>query len=242
MRGGGGSAMSSIELQAEEKILSMLNFLTHSVIKDSKILPFFCFTSLLKSLQNSVTKVYYIDTLDIQGETNIFKTMQKIASILNIPFDKKLDDFKINYSSISLLDAFFPYTTEIICKNQKIEVEFFTDIKNKNSKFVLPTSHLLTLGNFDVFLGYFHEDDAKILQNNHATIIEKFDFISEQIHQLEAFVKNGGIENLIIKTLKNNSSIQKHLKEFLEYEVSSIQQNAPQIVESWAYYQKFLQD
>lgn len=236
----GGGGIKNIQSQLEKKIFSMLDFLTRSIIEDSKILPFFCFTSLLKSLQNSASKIYYIDTSDIQGKANIFKTMQKIASILNIPFDKKIDDFEINYSSVSLSQAFFPYVTEIIDNNKKIKIEFFTNTKNNNSKIISPSA--FQCNGLSVYVRYFNEFDVKTLQNNHLAIAKKFDCISEQIRQLEIFITNGGIENLIIHILKKHSSIQKQLKRFLEYEVSSIQQNAPKIVENWTYYQKFVQN
>lgn len=70
---------------------------------------------------------------------------------------------------------------------------------------------------------------------------QKLKIIDIKIQRVSKFINNGGIEELILLCLKNNPSLKENLKKLLEYEVSTIKNNAPYIVQSWKYYKRFLE-
>lgn len=231
-------------MQINQKIFDMVDFLTNKIIKESKIIPFFCFTSLINSLKNSTQEIIYIDTKEISNKYNSHKTMEKISKILKIDFNNSIDDFDINYSGINIERHIFPYISTITIKNEVINIIF--DI-NKN----VAAINLITtfdINGIEIFVSYKNCKDSqnklniKDLRNKENIIIytKILKEIEEKINKLKTFINNGGIEYIILDSFKDNLNIKNNLKEFLEYEVSNIRQNAPHIIESWDFYQKFL--
>ena len=157
-------------------ITEIITFLTKTIIK-SKIIPFFCFTSLNLQLQNATKSLYFIDTKDISKPLKSFYSMKNIAKILNIKFENKIDDFSANYSSINL------------------SKHFYIDSKDDENKFYI----------------------------------------------LKDFCQNGGFEKIILEYFNNNIEMKKYIKNYLDFELSIVRQKAPKIMQSWEYYNNFLE-
>ena len=113
------------------KITNMIMFLASNIIEKSKIKPFFCFTSLLQNIQDSIQKVIYVDTSQIQGEAAYY-TMRNIALDLNLEFNHAKRDFNINYSLVlkNIIKNIFPYKQNLEIHNIPIIYDLKLDSNN----------------------------------------------------------------------------------------------------------------
>lgn len=58
---------------------------------------------------------------------------------------------------------------------------------------------------------------------------------------LKDFCDNGGFEKIILEYFNNNIEMKKYIKKYLDYELTTIKENAPKIIQSWKYYNNFLE-
>ena len=79
------------------------------------------------------------------------------------------------------------------------------------------------------------------MQKSNNIYKQNLEIINLKIQSINRFIDNGGIEELILLCLKNNSFLKENLKKLLEYEISTIKNNAPHILKSWKYYKQFLE-
>ncbi|PAF45181.1 DUF2972 domain-containing protein [Helicobacter sp. 11S02596-1] len=229
---------------SKEKISSMLDFSTQEIIKECKMLPFFCFYDAIKPFLNIATQIHYMDTKDITTKDKTFHTMSLVAKILGIPFENQVDDFDVNYSGINIPKIFFPYTTTIPLQTKHIQttsptitISFYTNPDNISDK-QLALKYVLENG-LKIYAGY-PKDNLADLENNQGKIDEKIKIIEEKYTLIEAFIKNDGLEKLILKVFKHSPELKNHFQAFLKPKIAPIAQDSPHIVQNWIYYQDFL--
>ncbi|PAF46702.1 hypothetical protein BKH46_06990 [Helicobacter sp. 12S02634-8] len=223
--------------QAEAAITFMLKFLTQNITTQCHMLPFFCFSSALKPLQNTTAKIHYIDTQDFSSKEKAFVTMRSIAKILNLPFTNTIDDFDINYSSIHTTKALFPYTLTLPPHPTN---PIHSPKLTLTTQPPPPNTQILCIHTFKNGLKIYATTQDTTPSHDPKALDAMMARIEECYVWLDGFLQKGGIERLILEVFKQSQTIKEQFKAFLAQEIAPITQLAPQIPKNWLYYQEFL--
>lgn len=165
---------------------------------------------------------------EIKNTTETYHTMMKIANILNIDTEHiKKSQFNINYSGINIINNLFPYEIEI----DGLKLQVFLKNKQKYQE----TDYSVT-SKLDVIC--FNQKNKL----NKYIIDKSITKAKNSYIKIDSFIKEYGLEQIVLEALKNNIELSLQLNKILEYEITNLKTTSPNILNNWKFYKQFIRN
>ncbi|WP_143428706.1 DUF2972 domain-containing protein [Helicobacter sp. 12S02232-10] len=209
----------------------------------------FIFTTSPKQFSSLTQELIYIDMKELSAQ-KAFDTMKKVCQKIGLPapdsneiFSKKIADSL----ALNIEKDFFFSKNKIMPCDVYLKILPYENTLHKKFIFLVEkfsSPHLQEQMISICLIGKNKRDiRKKILKNKNALdfILEKINDYAIQIKEKFARYEELKInENDVLKYFENDPVLYDKFNQLLEYEVSGIRKNTPQIPENWVYYNKFL--
>lgn len=233
----GGGATSVCIKGVLESYLQAYNQMPHHFIFSTSPTQFASITS----------ELIYIDMEKLSSE-NAYQTMCMVCEKISLPlppnkelFSKKIADslaLSIEKDFLFSKNDIFPCDIHIkilpyentLHKEFTFLIKEYSNPRLKNKKMSICLLNKPRLKNSLLKNQQAIETILKVIENHIQTIEKKF-------VKYEELMVN---ENDVLKYFENDFELWKKFKDLFEYEVSKIKETAPEILENWIYYGKFL--
>ena len=224
--------------ESKKPSLDFLHYLieTTSYKKDDKIKEIVLFSSLYRVLKDKISELIFIDMQNLSKD-NAFNTMQNLAKKFNFQCPNSKDFF--THKLYGDITALIPLTISI---NGGGKIIFSTTqqifLKEKCIKNV---SNIFFKEDLLYGLNAYSNSDIDKLDKELITLITihlntYYKTILEIANTITANLIN---EDQIIEYLNKHKELKTKYKIVFDDEVSIVKKYAPNIVESWVYYNKF---
>lgn len=227
-------------IESKKPSLDFLAYLlsTTSYNNDDKIKEIVLFSSLYRILKEKISELIFIDMNDLSKQ-NAFSTMQKLSKKLNFQHPKNKDFF--THKLYGDVNALIPLTINIDGGGNLI---FSTTqqlfLREKN---MIDVSSIFFKEKLLYGLQVYSNDDIKNYDKKLIDLItfhlnSYYNTILQMVDDINSNLIN---EEQIINYLNNNQELKNQYKTVFKDEVSILQDYAPNILQSWIYYEKFNQ-